>query len=117
MRHRVKSKRLNRNPSHLDAMLRNLATSIILYEKVKTTTPKAKMVQPIVEKLITFAKTHDRMNTMRHLNAYLKDENACKKLVNELLTRYEGKQSGFLRRTPLGFRVGDAAPMTQIEFV
>ncbi|MDH5596983.1 MAG: 50S ribosomal protein L17 [Candidatus Peregrinibacteria bacterium] len=117
MRHRVKSTRLNRDRSHLDAMTRNLATSIILYEKVKTTEGKAKLVKPIVEKLITKAKKQDLPLAMRTLNAFLTDKNASKKLIRELLERYKERNSGYLRVTPLGFRAGDAAPMVQIELV
>ncbi len=117
MRHQVKSKRLNRNEAHLDSMLRNLATSIILYEKVKTTKAKAKIIKPIVEKLITSAKKSSGMNTYRRLNAYLLDKNASKKLVRELLDRYKDRNSGFVRLTNLGFRAGDAAPMVQIELI
>ena len=117
MRHRVKKTRLNRNEAHLNAMLRNLATSIVLYEKVKTTRSKAKTIKPIVEKLISSAKKQSLPVAMRTLNAYLMDKNASKKLVRELLDRYKDRQSGFLRIVPLGNRVGDSAPMVQIEFV
>ena len=117
MRHRVKSTRLNRERSHLDAMTRNLATSIILYEKVKTTEGKAKLIKPIVEKLITKAKKQDLPAAMRTLNAFLNDKNASKKLTRELVERYKERNSGYLRVTPLGFRAGDAAPMVQIELV
>lgn len=117
MRHRQKTTRLNRNPAHLDSMLRNMATSIILYEKVKTTQSKAKLVKPVVEKLITKAKKQDLPMAMRSLNAYLTDKNASKKLTRELLERYKERSSGYLRVTPLGFRSGDAAPMVQIELI
>jgi len=117
MRHRVKSTRLNRNEAHLKSMTRNLATSIILYEKVKTTQSKAKFIKPIVEKLISKAKTQDLSLATRTLNAYLMDKNATKKLIRELLDRYKDRNSGFLRVTPLGYRAGDAAPMVQIELV
>lgn len=117
MRHRQKTTRLNRNPAHLDSMLRNMATSIILYEKVKTTQSKAKLVKPVVEKLITKAKKQALPLAMRSLNAYLTDKNASKKLTRELLERYKERNSGYLRVTPLGFRSGDAAPMVQIELI
>jgi len=117
MRHRVKSKRLNRDKAHLDSMLRNLATSIILYEKVKTTRPKAKLVKPIVEKLISASKKDSKVNALRQLNSYLLDKNASKKLTRELADRYKDRQSGFVRLTNLGFRAGDAAQMVQIELV
>ena len=117
MRHRVKSKRLNRNEAHLNAMTRNLATSIILYEKVKTTQSKAKLIKPVVEKLISKAKGQELPLATRTLNSFLQDKNATKKLTRELLDRYKDRNSGFLRITPLGFRAGDAAPMVQIELV
>ncbi|MBN2087257.1 50S ribosomal protein L17 [Candidatus Peregrinibacteria bacterium] len=117
MRHRVKSTKLNRDQAHLDSMLRNLATSIILYEKVKTTKAKAKVVKPIVEKLITSSKKQSLSVAMRSLNAYLSDENASKKVTRELLERYKDRNSGYLRVIPLGFRAGDAAPMVRIELV
>ena len=117
MRHRVKTTRLNRNEAHLNSMLRNLATSIVLYEKVKTTRSKAKLVKPIVEKIITKAKKQSIPVAMRSLNAYFTDKNATKKLTRELLERYKDRQSGYLRVTPLGFRAGDAAPMVQIELI
>lgn len=98
-------------------MLGNLATSIILYEKVKTTQAKAKMVKPMVEKLITAAKKGPLPTAMRTLNAALPDTNASKKITRELLKRYENRSSGYLRIIPLGFRAGDAAPMVQIELV
>lgn len=117
MRHRQKSKRINRDRAHLDAMLRNLATSVILYEKIKTTQAKAKLVKPIVEKLITASKGKSKMNAYRTLNAYLFDTNASKKLMNELAPRYKDKSSGCVRITKLGFRAGDAAPVVQLELV
>jgi large subunit ribosomal protein L17 len=115
MRHRVKTTKLNRDEAHLDSMLRNLAASIILYEKVKTTQAKAKAIKPIVEQLITNSKKQSLPVAMRKLNAYFFDKNASKKLVHELLKRYEKKESGFVRVTPLGYRKSDAAPMVQIE--
>lgn len=117
MRHRVKSKRINRDEAHLDSMLRNLATSVVLYEKVKTTQSKAKLVKPIIEKLISSAKKNSTVNAMRMLNAYFLDKNASKKTIKELLERYKERNSGFVRLTNLGYRAGDAAPMVQIELV
>ena len=117
MRHRVKSTKLNRDEAHLDKMTRNLVTSIILYEKVKTTQGKARLVKPIVEKLITKAKQQETPLAIRTLNAYLLDKNATKKLLSEILVRYKDRNSGYLRITPLGNRHGDAAPVVQIELV
>jgi len=117
MRHLVKSKRVNRNASHLDLMLRNLATSIILYEKIKTTKPKAKQLKAIIEKLIVDVKDKPTVNVYRLLNSYLLDKNASNKMVHELTNRYKDRNAGFVRITNLGHRAGDAAPMVQIELV
>ncbi len=117
MRHQVKSTRINRNSAHLSAMLSNLATSVILHEKVKTTTTKAKAVKPIIEKLITAAKKKSLPLAMRYLNKHLYDKNATKKITRELVDRYKDRDSGYVRVTQLGFRAGDAAPMVQIELV
>jgi len=117
MRHLVKTKRVNRDEAHLGSMLRNLATSVILYEKVKTTKSKAKILKPIIEKLIVDAKGKSPVNVYRQLNSYLLDKNASKKVVQELLGRYKERKAGFVRCTNLGFRAGDSAPMVQIELV
>lgn len=117
MRHRVKSKRVNRNKAHLDSMLRNLATSVIIYEKVKTTEAKAKLVKPLVEKLISVAKKKDLPLAMRELGNFFPDKNAAKKATRELKERYKDRSSGFVRLTHKGFRAGDAAKMMQIELI
>lgn len=117
MRHKVQSKRVNRDEAHLSAMLKNLATSLVLYEKVKTTKAKAKLVTPVIERLITTSGKYSTVNAMRYLNAYFLDKNASKKVVQELLGRYKNHNAGFVRLTNLGFRSGDAAPMVQIELI
>jgi large subunit ribosomal protein L17 len=98
-------------------MLRNLATSAILYEKIKTTRTRAMKLKGVIEKLITAAKKNTPANALRYLNAYLLDKNASNKLVRELLQRYKEKSSGFVRVTKLGTRAGDAADMAQIELL
>ena len=117
MRHRVKSKRVSRNKAHLSSMLRNMATSIVLFEKIRTTKAKANAVKPIVEKLIVDSKQLALPLAMRKLKAYVKDDNAVKKLIEDLAKRYKDRSSGFTRVTPIGYRPGDAAPMVQIELV
>jgi len=117
MRHRVKSKRIGRNKAHLSAMLRNLTTSIVLFEKVKTTKAKANAVKPIVEKMIVDAKTMTLPLSIKKLKAYLKDDNAVKKVTEDLAKRYKDRPSGFVRLIPIGHRAGDSAPMVQIELV
>lgn len=120
MRHRVKKIRLGRNRDHVTALMKNLATSIILYEKVKTTRAKAKAVAPKVDRLITLARAAEsgkksKREVIRILNTELFDENASRKLLEELAKRYVDRTSGFTRITALGFRMGDAAPLVQIE--
>jgi len=117
MRHRVQKKRLNRKKSPRELLVRNLATSLILYDGVKTTKAKAKLAAPLVEKMITAVKTKDSMNAIRYVNRYLLDKNASRKLTQELLEKYKDRQSGFTRISNLGMRAGDNAPMVKLELV
>lgn len=117
MRHRVKKVKLGRDKDHRIALLKNLATSIIIYEKVKTTKAKAKAVAPVVEKLINVAKKENEMNAIREINRIVLDKNAGKKLIKELKKKYQDRKSGYTRIINIGFRSGDAAPMVQIELV
>ncbi len=102
---------------HLKLMLRNLATSIILHESVKTTRAKAKMVQPIVEQLITKAKMKDTQNAIRQIGKVVLDENASRKLLEVLKERYKERSGGYTRIIKVGYRSGDAAEMVQIQLV
>lgn len=117
MRHNKKRKSLNVQRDHLKAMMRNLATSIILFESVKTTKAKAKMVQPIVEDLITKAKTKETVQAIRQINKVILDEKAGKKLLEVLKNRYKDRPGGYTRIVKLGHRAGDAAEMVQIQLV
>lgn len=115
MRHRIKKPRLNISNDHKQALIRNLVTSIILFEKVKTTHKKAQISAPLVERLITLAKGKDTMNAIREINKVVFDKNASKKLIEDLKKRYENKNSGFTRIVRLGNRSGDNAPVSIIE--
>ncbi len=117
MRHRVKKVRLNRKKAPRELLLRNLATSVILYDGVKTTKAKAKLVAPLVEKLITAVKTKDSMNAVRYINQHLLDKNASRKLTQEIVKKYEDRQSGFTRISDLGPRPGHNSPMVKLELV
>ncbi len=117
MRHRVQKKRLNRKKSPRELLVRNLATSVILYDGVKTTKAKAKLAGPMVEKMITAVKTKDAMNAVRYINKYLLDKNASRKLMQEIAKKYKDRQSGFTRISELGPRAGDNAPMVKLELV
>lgn len=101
--------------AHLSAMLGNLASSVILYEKVKTTRAKAMAVKPMLERMVTIAKTKSATQALRYADSLLPLKSASAKLVEVLGPRYKSKKSGFLRIIPLGNRVGDAAPVVQIE--
>ena len=97
-------------------MLRNLASSIILYEKVKTTRAKAAAVRPLVEKLITISKAQD-LNARRSLLEVLLQKNAVLKAMEVLGVRYKERDGGYTRTIKLGARQGDGAEMVQIELV
>ena len=116
MRHRKKGKSLGRTKAPREAMLRNLATSFVLYEKVQTTEAKAKMIKPIIEKYITKSAKGD-LHTRRQLLQYFYDENAVKKLLEELGPRYKERPGGYTRITKIGPRKGDAATIVQLELV
>lgn len=116
MRHRNKNKILDRKKAPRELMLRNLASSIILYEKVKTTKAKAQAVRPLVEKMITSAKAGD-LSARRGLIKVLLQKNAVKKSLDVLGARYKTRPGGYTRTTKLGTRSGDGADMVQIELV
>lgn len=116
MRHRVKKAILSRTKGPREALLRNLATSVILYEKVTTTKAKAKFVRPLVEKAITVGRSAS-LNARRQLHAMLMVDNAVKKIVSEIGPKYKDRAGGYTRITPLGRREGDAAEMVRIELV
>ena len=116
MRHRNKTKTLGRKKAPREALLRSLATSLILYEKIKTTEAKAKVLRPYVEKMITLGKKNT-LHARRQLLAKLYLESAVKKALDELSPRYKERKGGYLRIVKLGYRQGDAAKMVKIEFV
>ena len=97
-------------------MLRSLATSVIIYEKVKTTKAKAKAVKPLVEKLVTTAKKND-LTARRRLLDVLYHKKAVSKALEVLGPRYKERKGGYTRIINLGIRQGDGAEMVQIEFV
>ena len=116
MRHRVKRAILSRTKGPREALLRNLATSVILYEKVKTTKAKAKFVRPLVERAISIGRSKS-VETRRKLHTMFTLENAVKKVLEELGPKYASRKGGFTRITPLGRRQGDAAELVQIELI
>src|SRR3989338_3402139 len=116
MRHRKKTKILYRKTASRKALVRSLATSLILYEKIKTTKAKAKVIRPVVEKLITKAKIKS-LNSQRQLLKVLYHKKAVKKALEVLGPRYLNRSGGYLRIINLGPRKGDGAEMCQIDFV
>ncbi len=116
MRHRNKKIILDRKKAPREALLKNLAAQIILYERVKTTAAKAKAVKPLVEKLITRSKKNTLLNR-RHLLSILPIKSSVKKAFEVLGPRYQKRKGGYLRIVKLDRRPGDRAPLVQIEFV
>ena len=116
MRHKQKGTILDRKKGPRELMLRNLASSILIYEKVKTTEAKAKAVKPLVENMITIAKKGD-LTARRRLIQILLQKNAIKKSLEVLAERYKDRQGGYTRIVKLGNRQGDGAKIVQIELV
>ncbi|MFL0798827.1 MAG: 50S ribosomal protein L17 [Agarilytica sp.] len=116
MRHRESGRKLNRNSSHRKAMFRNMVSSLVEHELIKTTLPKAKELRRFAEPLITLSK-NDSVANRRLAFDRLRDKASVGKLFNELGPRYEGRPGGYLRIMKCGFRTGDKAPMAYVELV
>lgn len=116
MRHRMGQRRLQRATGHRNALLRNLAASLIKHEQIMTGAVKAKALRPYVEKLITLAKKGGLSNR-RLADARLKDDAQLIKLFEVLAERYKDRNGGYTRVIKAGFRASDAAPMAIIELV
>ena len=116
MKHRHGLRKLNRTSSHRIAMFRNMANSLILHEKIKTTLPKAKELRKVLEPLITLSKSPSLSNK-RLAFARLRDRRMVLKLFDELGPRYAKRPGGYCRIYKNGFRDGDTAPMALMELV
>ncbi len=116
MRHRISGRRLNRTPSHRKAMIRNMVTSLILHEKIKTTDQKAKELRIVAEKLVTLAKRGD-LHARRQALRVIRDISAMKKLFDDYAIRFSTRPGGYTRITKIGFRAGDNAKMAIIEYL
>ncbi|TSC95306.1 MAG: 50S ribosomal protein L17 [Candidatus Berkelbacteria bacterium Athens1014_28] len=108
--------KLGRKIGHRRSLLRNLATSLVLYEKVDTTLAKAKAVKPIIDRMITLSKSNS-LSSYRHNLSFFFDINVSKKIRDELTKRYEKRMSGFTKIYHTGNRLGDNAKMARIELV
>jgi len=109
-------RKLSRNKDHRELMLRNLATSLVLYERIDTTEAKAKEVKTFLDKIIADAKPNN-LAAIRKLHTVFLDRNAVKKTIEVLVPRYEGRESGFTHTYHLKNRLGDNAPMIRVELV
>ncbi len=116
MRHRKSGRKLGRNSSHRKAMFRNMATSLVRHEMIKTTVPKAKELRRVVEPLITLAKVDGVANRRLAFNR-LRDKEAVGKLFSDLGPRFKDRPGGYLRILKTGPRPGDAAPMAIVQLV
>ena len=110
------NKKLNRTSEHRKALLKNMLISLVRYEQIKTTLPKAKFLRPQAEKLITLGKKNS-LQTTKRLISQLQDIKSANKVKKTLSKRYENRKGGYTRIIKAGFRYGDNAPMAIIEFV
>ena len=110
------NKKLNRTSEHRKALLMNMLNSLVKYEQIKTTLPKAKFLKPQADKLITLGKK-DTLQTTKMLVSQLQDIKSANKVKKTLSKRYEKRSGGYTRIIKAGFRYGDNAPMAIIEFV
>ena len=116
MRHKKSGRRLGRNSSHRKAMFRNMATSLVRHELIRTTVPKAKELRRVVEPLITLAK-EDGVANRRLAFDRLRNKQTVGKLFNELGPRFKERPGGYLRILKTGHRPGDAAPMAIVQLL
>ena len=116
MRHKLGYKKLNRTSEHRKALIKNMLNSLIKYEQITTTLPKAKVLKPQADKIITLGKKENLQNTKK-LITKLQNVKLASKVIKTLSKRYEKRNGGYTRIIRSGFRYGDNAPMAVIEFV
>ena len=116
MRHKIGYKKINRTSEHRKALIKNMLNSLIMYEQITTTLPKAKVLKPQADKIITLGKKDDLHNTKK-LFSKLQNAKSTNKVKKTLSKRYEKRNGGYTRIIKAGFRYGDNAPMAIIEFV
>ena len=116
MRHKVAGWKLGRNTSHRRSLLRNLATSLIVEERIETTVPKAKALRPQVEKMITLGKRGD-LSARRQAGAYLMTKEAVNKLFDTVAPRFGDREGGYLRIVRAGWKKGDGADKAFVELL
>ena len=116
MRHRLGYRKLNRTTEHRKALFKNMLNSLIKYEQITTTLPKAKELKPIIDKAITLGKKNN-LQSKKNLFSKLQDKSSVNKLIKVLSQRYEKRHGGYSRVIKAGFRYGDDAAMAIIELV
>ena len=116
MRHKIAYRKLNRTSEHRKALFKNMLNSLIKYEQITTTLPKAKELKPKIDKVITLGKNSD-LNNKKSLFSKLQDKTSVKKVFETLSKRYANRKGGYSRVLKAGFRTGDDAPMAVIELV
>jgi len=116
MRHKFAHRKLNKTSEHRKAMFQNMVNSLIKYEQITTTLPKAKELKPIIDKVITLSKKKS-LQSKKNLFSKLQNKTSVDKLLNTLSTRYTKRNGGYCRVLKAGFRYGDDAPMAVIELV
>jgi large subunit ribosomal protein L17 len=114
MRHLKAGRKLNRTGAHRKALLRNMVTSLLEHEQVRTTDAKAKELRRVAEKMITLAK-RGSLHARRQASAYIRSRRVVSKLFTDVATRFAERPGGYTRIVKLGHRRGDAAPMSVIE--
>lgn len=117
MRHQNHSQRLGRKPDQARSLLKNLVTSVLLYETVRTTKKRAQVVRPLIDRVITIGKRERNDLAIRKINDMVCDDNACRKVLEVLAQRYAKRPSGFTRVVPIGQRQGDGALMVELSLV
>ena len=116
MRHKLGYRKLNRTSEHRKALFKNMLNSLIKYEQITTTLPKAKELKPKIDKVITLGKKNS-LQSKKNLFAQLQSKSSVVKLSKILSQRYEKRKGGYCRVIRSGFRYGDDAPMAVIELV
>ena len=116
MRHKFGYKKLNRTSEHRKALIKNMLNSLIKYEQITTTLPKAKALKPQADKIITLGKKDNLQNTKK-LISKLQDSKSANKVKKKLSKRYVDRKGGYTRIVKAGYRYGDNAPMAVIELV
>ena len=116
MRHKFAHRRLNRTSEHRKALFKNMLNSLIKYEQITTTLPKAKELKPKIDKVITLGKKNN-LQSKKNLFSKLQDKSSVDKLIKTLSQRYDKRKGGYSRVIRAGFRYGDDAPMAIIELV